>query len=158
MEELLAQYSLSQILIFLFVFGATLKTTITMIEWFWDRIGKVFKKQQAETEQQESFTEHIQRSEKQIKELYELHSKTEENLEKILNSIQLLINSDKDDIKAWITEKHHYYCYEKRHIDDYSLDCIEKRYTHYRNEGGNSFVEDLMRDIRRLPKTSSLNK
>ena len=158
MEELLAQYSLSQILIFLFVFGATLKTTITMIEWFWDRIGKVFKKQQAETEQQESFTEHIQRSEKQIKELYELHSKTEENLDKILNSIQLLINSDKDDVKAWITEKHHYYCYEKRHIDDYSLDCIEKRYTHYRNEGGNSFVEDLMRDIRRLPKTSSLNK
>ena len=53
-------------------------------------------------------------SEKQIKELYELHSKTEANLNKIINSIQLLINSDKDDIKAWITEKHHYYCYEKK--------------------------------------------
>jgi len=158
MEELLAQYSLSQILIFLFILGAALKTTITMIDWFWERISKVFKKQQAETERQESFTEHIQKSEKQIRELYELHTKTEENLDRILNSIQLLINSDKDDIKAWITEKHHYYCYEKRHIDDYSLDCIEKRYTHYRNEGGNSFVEDLMRDIRRLPKTSSLNK
>lgn len=158
MEELLAQYSLSQILIFLFILGAALKTTITMIDWFWERISKVFKKQQAETERQESFTEHIQKSEKQIRELYELHTKTEENLDRILNSIQLLINSDKDDIKAWITEKHHYYCYERRHIDDYSLDCIEKRYTHYRNEGGNSFVEDLMRDIRRLPKTSSLNK
>lgn len=158
MEELLAQYSLSQILIFLFILGATLKTTITMIDWFWERISKIFKKQQAETERQESFTEHIQKSEKQIRELYELHTKTEENLDRILNSIQLLINSDKDDIKAWITEKHHYYCYERRHIDDYSLDCIEKRYTHYRNEGGNSFVEDLMRDIRRLPKTSSLNK
>lgn len=158
MEELLAQYSLSQILIFLFILGAALKTTITMIDWFWERISKVFKKQQAETERQESFTEHIQKSEKQIRELYELHTKTEENLDRILNSIQLLINSDKDDIKAWITEKHHYYCYERRYIDDYSLDCIEKRYTHYRNEGGNSFVEDLMRDIRRLPKTSSLKK
>lgn len=158
MEELLAQYSLSQILIFLFILGATLKTTITMIDWFWERISKIFKKQQAETERQESFTEHIQKSEKQIKELYDLHTKTEENLDRILNSIQLLINSDKDDIKAWITEKHHYYCYEKKHIDDYSLDCIEKRYTHYRNEGGNSFVEDLMKDIRRLPKTSSLKK
>ena len=158
MEELLAQYSLSQIFIFLFILGATLKTTITMIDWFWERISKIFKKQQAETERQESFTEHIQKSEKQIKELYDLHTKTEENLDRILNSIQLLINSDKDDIKAWITEKHHYYCYEKKHIDDYSLDCIEKRYTHYRNEGGNSFVEDLMKDIRRLPKTSSLKK
>ena len=67
-----------------------------------------------------------------------------------------MVESDKDDIKAWITEKHHFYCYEKRHIDDYSLDCIEKRYAHYQDEGGNSFVEDLMKDIRKLPKTSSL--
>ena len=46
------------------------------------------------------------------------------------------------------------FCYEKRQIDDYSLDCLEKRYTHYVEEGGNSFIHDLMEDIRALPKTS----
>lgn len=153
MEKLLTQYSLTEILIFLFILGAALKTTITMIDWFWERLIKIFKKQQAQQEHQNCFNEHVEKSEKQIQELYEMHAKTEENLDKILNSIQLLINSDKDDIKAWITEKHHYYCYERKYIDDYSLDCIEKRYTHYRNEGGNSFIEDLMKDIRRLPKT-----
>ena len=158
MNDLLTQYSLTEILVFLFILITALKTTLTSVEWLWERISKIFKKQQKEVEQQEDFTKYVQENEKQIKELYELHSKTEANLNKIIDSIQLLINSDKDDIKAWITEKHHYYCYEKRHIDDYSLDCIEKRYTHYKNEGGNSFVEDLMRDIRKLPKTSSLNK
>lgn len=158
MDNLLTQYSLTEILVFLFVLITALKTTLTSVEWLWERISRIFKKQQQDVEHQEDFTKYVQESEKQIKELYELHSKTEANLNKIIDSIQLLINSDKDDIKAWITEKHHYYCYEKRHIDDYSLDCIEKRYAHYKNEGGNSFVEDLMKDIRRLPKTSSLNK
>jgi Na+/phosphate symporter len=153
MDKLLAQYSLTEILIFLFIFGAALKTVISMIDYFWERLVKIFKKQQAQKQHEEDFNDHVQKSEKQIKELYDMHAKTEENLDKILNSIQLLINSDKDDIKAWITEKHHYYCYERKYIDDYSLDCIEKRYTHYRNEGGNSFIEDLMKDIRRLPKT-----
>ena len=158
MDNLLTQYSLTEILVFLFVLITALKTSLTSIEWLWERISRIFKKQQQDIEHQENFSKYVQENEKQIKELYELHSKTEANLNKIIDSIQLLINSDKDDIKAWITEKHHYYCYEKRHIDDYSLDCIEKRYTHYKNEGGNSFVEDLMKDIRRLPKTSSSNK
>lgn len=158
MDEILTQYSITEILVFLFVLIAAIKTTLNSIEYLWERISKIFKKQQKDIEQQEDFTKHVQESEKQIKELYDLHTKTEENLNRIIDSIQLLINSDKDDIKAWITEKHHYHCYEKKHIDDYSLDCIEKRYTHYRNEGGNSFVEDLMKDIRRLPKTSSLRK
>lgn len=158
MDEILTQYSITEILVFLFVLIASIKTTLNSMEYLWERISKIFKKQQKDIEQQEDFTKHVQESEKQIKELYDLHTKTEENLNRIIDSIQLLINSDKDDIKAWITEKHHYHCYEKKHIDDYSLDCIEKRYTHYRNEGGNSFVEDLMKDIRRLPKTSSLRK
>lgn len=158
MNDLLTQYTPIDIIIFLVVFLTALKTFGVTLEWLWERVSRIFKKQQVEEKQNEEFQSHIQTSEQQIKQLFEMHAKTEQNLDKIIDSIQLLINSDKDDIKAWITEKHHYYCYEKKHIDDYSLDCIEKRYTHYRNEGGNSFVEDLMKDIRRLPKTSSLKK
>ena len=59
---------------------------------------------------------------------------------------------DKDDIKAWITQQHHYFCYELKCIDDFSLDCIEKRFKHYQDENGNSFVENLMNELRTLPK------
>jgi hypothetical protein len=38
------------------------------------------------------------------------------------------MKSDKDSIKAFITKEHHYFCYEKGWIDDYNLDCLEKRF------------------------------
>ena len=77
---------------------------------------------------------------------------TQKALEKMQKQIDLLIESDKDDIKAYITKEHHYFCYEKGWIDDYSLDCIEKRYGPYVEEKGNSFVKSLMIELRSLPK------
>ena len=74
-------------------------------------------------------------------------------LEDINKSIHLLISSDRDDIKAFITKEHHYFCYDKGWIDDYSLDCLEHRFQHYQEEEGNSFIEGLMKELRALPKT-----
>ena len=34
-------------------------------------------------------------------------------MEETKTTIGVLLASDKDDIKSWITEKHHYFCYEK---------------------------------------------
>ena len=56
----------------------------------------------------------------------------------------MLIESDKDDIKAYITREHHFFCYEQGWIDDFSLDCLEKRYAHYKIEGGNTFIDGFM--------------
>ena len=69
-----------------------------------------------------------------------------------MDKLNLLLDSDRDAIKAHIVEKHHYFCYTKKYIDDYSLDCLEKRYEHYVAENGNSYVEDLMEELRALPK------
>ena len=73
-------------------------------------------------------------------------------LDQLTKKVNMLIDSDKDDIKAYITRRHHYFMYQKGWIDDYSLDCIEKRYSHYQDEGGNSFIGSLMQQIRDLPK------
>ena len=77
---------------------------------------------------------------------------------KILNDlsakIDMLIDSDKDDIKSYITREHHYFCYQVGWIDDFSLDCLERRYEHYADEGGNSFIEGFMNELRALPKQS----
>ena len=64
----------------------------------------------------------------------------------------MLIHSDKDAIKSYITRQHHYFCYDKRWIDDFSLDCIERRYQHYTEEGGNSFIAGFIEELRSLPK------
>ena len=84
---------------------------------------------------------------------------TEQNIKQfdaLQKSIEMLIESDKDDIKSWLVEKHHYFCYEKGYIDDYSLDCMERRYRHYADEGGNSYAATLMAEVRALPKMSMM--
>ena len=87
-----------------------------------------------------------------IKMLIEMQKQQNEKIEQQNLRIELLIDSDKDDIKAFITEKYHYFVEVKGWIDDYSLDCLERRFQHYKDENGNSFVADLMSEIKRLPK------
>lgn len=145
MLELFATYSIVEIISFLVIFAGAIKGFVSFWDWAAARLKQVFKKESQREDDSE-----------QIKTLTEQQKKTDEKIEEIIKAIQLLTQSDKDDIKAWITEKHHYFCYEKKHIDDYSLDCIEKRYSHYKEEGGNSFIDDLMDDLRSLTKVSGL--
>lgn len=92
------------------------------------------------------------------KELQQVVYEMSHALQTLSTKVDMLIDSDKDDIKAFITREHHYFCYQKGWIDDHSLDCIEKRYSHYKDEGGNSFISTLMEEIRNLPKQQSKEK
>lgn len=137
MKDLLTQYSLEEILIFVFVLIAALKEAVELWGWFKD----FFKKKVNEDDDTNS---RLEQDENDIKEL-------KDSVKSISDSVNLLIDSDKDDIKAWITEQHHKFCYSKsKSIDAYSLDCIQRRYKHYKDEGGNSFIDSLMRDLEGL--------
>lgn len=135
MQALLEQFSPSDILIFIVLLTLALKGCISMLEWFEERGLRFFHKQYQKP-----------------KELQETVKKLVSMVNNMSDQIAILIDSDKDDIKAFITREHHYFCYQKGEIDDQSLDCIEKRYTHYKDEGGNSYIYDLMVDLRNLPK------
>ena len=139
--QLLKQFDITTFLTFIIVLALAAKGVIIFFDWVKDRLMKMFNKQ---TEKQRQI-EQLQQQEESIKEL-------KNNMESIQSKMNLLIESDKDDIKAWITEKHHFYCYQQKYIDDYTLDCLEKRFSHYEVEGGNSFVHNLMEELRALPK------
>lgn len=87
-----------------------------------------------------------------IEGLTEKQNATDEYLKKMSDKIDLLIESDKDDIKSYITREHHRFCYDLKEIDDFSLDCLEKRFKHYSDEGGNSFIQEFMQELRKLPR------
>ena len=163
MLELLESYSLTDILIFIVLICMAAKQTIDFIDWAKKRFRKGYEKEaelknsneniQAQIDQMnETFSIKEKRFEEKKKEIFDQFKALESQIKSLIDSINLLISSDRDDIKAYITEKHHFFCYTQKWIDDYSLDCIEKRYKHYEDEGGNSFVADLMKDIRRLSK------
>ena len=162
MEELFTKYSLTEIILFIFVFFTSLKGFFTLWDYFYDKIKKHFKEETEEEQDKINITKLLANISAQNENINAQHTLDRQELIKKIDetnaTISVLLASDKDDIKSWITEKHHYFCYEKKVIDDYSLDCIEKRYQHYVDEGGNSYIATLMNEIRALPKVSMLKE
>lgn len=180
MEELFTKYTLTEIILFIFALATTLKGFFTLWDFFYNRIKKHFTKETNEKQEKTDLIQQLadisaqiesvrdgQKEDKteileQVKNINIQHALDKQELIKKIDetktTISVLLASDKDDIKSWITEKHHYFCYEKKVIDDYSLDCIEKRYKHYVDEGGNSYIATLMNEIRALPKVSMLKE
>jgi len=152
MEALLKAYSLQDILIFMVLLAIAIKGAISFFDWAKERLGRAYKKEYNETKTQQDLDAELQKENAAIQKLEKNQADMMATMERLSNKIDALIDSDKDDIKSFLVREHHYFCYQKGWVDDYSLDCCEKRYKHYVQEGGNSFVEDLMNEIRDLPK------
>ena len=73
-----------------------------------------------------------------------------DKIDTLQQDVQLLKDSDKDDIKSYITSEFYRFS-QQGWIDSFSLDCLERRYDHYIKEDGNSFIKSLMQRIRKLP-------
>ena len=175
MIDLLEKYSITDIIIFLVFLALAAKELITFIEWSKSKIreaGLEATMDKREEEKLDGYDEAIRKNNSRIVNLEkELESLSEEvtklkkdfnehldetkeikdSLSKLNTNISLLLESNRDIIKTTLTEKHHYYCYNKKWIDDYSLECCEKLFQHYKQEGGNSFIEHFMEDLRSLP-------
>lgn len=148
MNDLLQHYTLDEIVVFIVLLAFAIKGIVDFYTWGKNHIQSLTNKDFQRKTDKASIKSDIDK-------LFDIQVVQNEAIEKLTKSVNLLLSSDKDEIKAWITEKHHYFCYEVKYIDDYSLDCIERRYAHYKEEGGNSFIADLMEDLRALPKVSS---
>ena len=156
MGELLAKYTATEIIVFIVLLAIAVKEVVTFIDWAHNRLKGAFKKEDEHEEIKQQLETVVSRLNDIETHFNTMINESRAKYTEMQQSIDLLISSDKDDIKAWITAQHHLFVYEYKCIDDYSLDCIEKRYSHYKDEGGNSFIELLMSEIRALPKVSVL--
>lgn len=145
MTTLLSSYSITQIILFIVVFSLAIKGVIDFLDWAKGKMKVAYDKKKTEEDSEKTVTERIDNLESSIKDIAD-------SVSKVTDKVDLLLESDKDAIKAYITREHHYFCYQKEWIDDYSLDCLERRYDHYIEEHGNSFIEQLMSEVRALPK------
>ena len=165
MMQLLSNYSLYEIISFLVILALGVKGFFTFWDWAAERLRKIFHKENQQdldrdkiqklTENQTKLIEDVNKitlNQEKFQQLSKNQEKLIDDMSKLTEKIDILIESDKADIKAYITEKHHYFMYKQKWIDDHSLDSLEKRFKHYVEEGGNSFVSGLMSEIRQLPK------
>jgi len=143
--DLLMNYSLKEIILVLIGFSgcvsAIMKIGSSLFNYFSKFFNFSFKKKRKEEKEEE-----------ERKELINSINNLNKRFDKLEETVDTLKQSDKDDIKSFITREFHYFTYQKKWIDNFSLQCIEDRYTHYKKYGGNSFIEGFMKELRRLPK------
>lgn len=145
MLDLFANYGIKEIIIFIIIISLGIKQGVELVEWFKNKLKKNTDNAISEKERIESIDNKLEKYDKILEDITD-------SINDLKDETQLLISSDKDAIKAFITEKHHYFCYNQKWIDDYSLDVLERRYEHYVDEKGNSFIKDLMEELRELPR------
>ena len=143
--SVLKDFPISEILLCIVGVLVLVKWIIEYFDWGHKRTKDKYDQDAKRNKDIEDINEKLNQNSEDIKMLIEMQKQQNKRIE-------LLIDSDKDDIKAFITEKYHYFVEVKGWIDDYSLDCLERRFQHYKDENGNSFVADLMSEIKRLPK------
>lgn len=135
MLELLASYSVGQILVFIVIFAFALKEFFNVFDFFKDK-AKLWLTGEQEKEKNSVSLQQLA-----------------EKMDKITERLELLTESDKDDIRGWIVEKRNYYVeHPDEKIDNFIMDTIEKRYQHYRDEGGNSYISNMMEELRNMAK------
>lgn len=152
MLELLQHYSIPEIFLFIVLLALAFKSVVSFFEWLEERIKKAFNIKFRKMSEKEKINKRIEDGENFMTQLREHQKHNDEALQDLSKKIDTLVESDKDDIKAYITKEHHKFCYDKGWIDDFSLDCLEKRFKHYADEGGNSFICGFMQELRALPK------
>lgn len=170
---LFSNYSLEQLLIAIVVAFILTKIIIELVRYFYDRFREYFgmknKKEVWENTTTESLNyitnkvdslednsnQHTQRLdviETKISGYEDYYHQAKEQLEELDKSMKLVQERLQENTRSFLIDNHHKFCYEIQGIDDQSLASMERRYLYYKSAGGNSFIDDLMKEVRALPR------
>ena len=154
MAELFSTFGVGTVLIILLVGIPTIVNFIKWCKGLWAtrekfkqeniqkgmRMEAQAEESEARLEKGESRMTHLETEVRNLKEL----------IAKQQQLIELLIKSDELDIKSWIKAQHERWI-PQRCIDSQTLELLEQRYSVYTKEGGNSWAEKLVKELRALP-------
>lgn len=180
MLKLLTTYEISDILIFIVILALAIKEFINFIDWIKKKVDSFKQEEILDQKEQDkidgydaklkansdkilsletrmsNLEKRVENTEKEFETFLKQQNEINDSLQTLVKKVNILVDSDKEDIKAYVTEKHHYYLH-RGWIDDFTLECIEKRFQCYQEEEGNSFVENLVNDLRKLPRQPPTN-
>lgn len=136
MVQFFQHYTLEATIIFLFMFGTALKQGYELVQYF---RNKTFNHVDKIREQEETLEQVINNMQQQQKQLQSITDKIDE-----------LLVSDKDSIKSWIVMLYKQYKKDPSGLDSMQMDLLERRFSHYKKEGGNSYIDNLMQELREI--------
>lgn len=157
-EQLLSQYSIETLVILVALLGFSIKAMSELWEWFYNKFKEHFSFRTQRDQDHQQLIE-------QIKELSNGIKATQEEIQILKNNMiqfsdQMKITTERlqESTRNYIIDKHHYFCYQVKAIDDLSLQSLERRFLYYKAAGGNSFIDGLMEEIRELPRLNFQNE
>lgn len=161
MIQLLTTTPLLTIVLVLLVFVPAIVNFISWCKKTWAK-REEFKQQNIEKGKQmerEDETEELRftAGETRIKTLEDNVGKLTEIAENQQKMIKRLTESDMLDIKSWIKDKHEKYM-AQGWIDVHALDLLCSRHGIYKQEGGNSWADCLVEELKSLPHTPPVTR
>lgn len=159
MIELLEAFSPLQIIMAAICTIIAVKGAWDLIDYFKAKYKEKFNKDYNKIKQTENIenlrkmcAEQHDENKKQYDKLADKLDEITDSLDDLKERVDDLTASDMHDIKESIVRNYHYFVERQQWIDDFSLNTLELRYDDYKKEGGNSYIEGLMTEIRKLPK------
>ena len=161
MLELLSAFTLKQIIAFLIMSALAIRGVLDFYDWAKNKYKEKFNKDYDKLKEQEDYEEHCKSCELQYEELKRDNEELEKNIKDLIESLEkkfnyienqliILSSNSRNDIKAWIVDIHHK-CVKEQQIDDFTKDIVERRFEDYKTLGGNSYIKNLVQEIRELP-------
>lgn len=157
LNNLFAQYSIEGIIIIIVALAVAIKFVGELIEYFYGRLRTYFNHQNARDKAHSEITDGLKEIKEHVNSLEENVDNINQEIIKLKNQTELASDRLQENAKCYIMDKHHYFCYEKKIIDDASLQSLERRFLFYKNAGGDSYIDGLMQEIRDLPRATIHN-
>lgn len=158
MSNLFQQYSIESIILIIVMLGVAIKFVGELIEWFYNKTRKFFNKQNDKDKEHAEITDGISTVDEKVSQLLVSIGDLTNRVKVLEEQGALTTERLQENSRSYIIDKHHYFCYEVKAIDDLNLQSLERRYLYYKAAGGNSYIDGLMEEIRDLPKVNLQDK
>lgn len=149
MKELLSSYSIEEIILFIVLIALAIKGLVSSYDWVMERLRDYVDESHSERKKEEELIGRVSHNSEVLTQLEKNQVELTKSLSSLEGKIDLLMDSDKDSIKSYLVDKYNQFNREQ-YIDSYEYDCFLKRYSHYKKEGGNSYIENLVEKTKEL--------
>ena len=136
MENLLNTFDFKTIMLVLFLVAVGARELIQLYRYFRTRIYGKFEMQDNEKETMNNMEKSMQSVLLELK-----------DIDKKLTLLQV---SNRDSIKSWILMSYQKYKENNAQLDSMQMDLLERRYQHYKDQGGNSYIDEIMEELRSI--------
>lgn len=154
----MSQYSIETLIILVALLGFSIKAMSELWEWFYNKFKDHFSFRTQRDQDHQQLIIQIKELSDGIKAAQEEVQILENNMTQFSDQMKITTERLQENARNYIIDKHHYFCYQVKAIDDLSLQSLERRFLYYKAAGGNSFIDGLMEEIRGLPRLNFQNE